>query len=189
MDGVLIVSAFEKRVAAISEMLTQNHCTDIAAVGLCSEAQRLFAERDFSLLIIDAPLPDEYGANFARGISIKEVCQVILLVSSHLYDEICHKVEDSGVFTVSKPFSREHFWSALKLASAAFNKMSRLHGENRKLLIAIEDIRIIDRAKCILISHLKMDEQEAHRYVEKQAMDRRISKRAVAEGILKTYEN
>ena len=51
----------------------------------------------------------------------------------------------------------------------------------------MEEIRIVNRAKWLLISELKMDEQGAHRYIEKQAMDRCISKRAVAEEIIKTY--
>ena len=48
----------------------------------------------------------------------------------------------------------------------------------------IEDIRVVDRAKCILISSMNMSEKEAHRYIEKRAMDMRISRRAVAEEIL-----
>jgi response regulator NasT len=51
----------------------------------------------------------------------------------------------------------------------------------------MEEIRTVNRAKWLLISVLKMDEPEAHRYIEKQAMDRCISKREVAEEIIKTY--
>lgn len=51
----------------------------------------------------------------------------------------------------------------------------------------MEEIRIVNRAKWLLISELKMDEQGAHRYIEKQVMDRCISKRIVAEEIIKTY--
>ena len=51
----------------------------------------------------------------------------------------------------------------------------------------MEEIRIVNRVKWLLISELKMDEQGAHRYIEKQAMDRCISKRIVAEEIIKTY--
>ena len=47
---------------------------------------------------------------------------------------------------------------------------------------------MIDRAKYVLMSSLRLSEQEAHRYIEKQAMDLRITKRAVAESLLKTYE-
>lgn len=51
----------------------------------------------------------------------------------------------------------------------------------------MEEIRIVNRAKWLLISEIKMDEQNAHRYIEKQAMDRCISKRKIAEEIIKTY--
>ena len=85
--------------------------------------------------------------------------------------------------------NRAIFWSALKIATATFNKISILKNENNKLLQKIEDIRMIDRAKCILIQYLNMTEAEAHRYIEKQAMDMRTTKRSIADGILKTYEN
>ena len=51
----------------------------------------------------------------------------------------------------------------------------------------MEEIRIVNRAKWLLIGELKLDEPEAHRYIEKQAMDRCVSKRVVAEEIIKTY--
>ena len=51
----------------------------------------------------------------------------------------------------------------------------------------MEEIRIVNRAKWLLISELKMDEQGAYRYIEKHAMDRCISKREIAEEIIETY--
>ena len=69
------------------------------------------------------------------------------------------------------------------------DQLKYLQAENAQLKQKIDDMRIIDRAKCLLISCLSMSEQEAHRYIEKQAMDMRETKRAIAEGILKTYEN
>jgi response regulator NasT len=84
--------------------------------------------------------------------------------------------------------NRQILWSALKLAAAAYNKMVKLKQENGKLLQLIDDIRFIDRAKCILIQYLNMTEAEAHRHIEKQAMDMRITRKQVAKDILKTYE-
>ena len=75
------------------------------------------------------------------------------------------------------------------MAQASYRKTQIIQIENKKLLQKIEDIRIIDRAKCLLISYLNMSEPEAHKYIERQAMDMRITKRQVAEGIIKTYEN
>ena len=53
----------------------------------------------------------------------------------------------------------------------------------------MDEIRLVNRAKWILIEYLKMTEGEAHRFVEKQAMNMRITKRAAAENIIRTYEN
>ena len=117
------------------------------------------------------------------------ISQVILLVKSEYFDEISAHVEEDGVLTVAKPVNRSVFWSALKLAKSADARMRAVRNENNKLKQKIEDIRIIDRAKCILITYLNVSEKEAHRYIEKQAMDMRTTKRAVAEGILRTYEN
>ena len=52
----------------------------------------------------------------------------------------------------------------------------------------MEEIRIVNRAKWLLISELKMSEEDAHRYIEKQAMDRCITRRAMAESIIRTYK-
>ena len=52
----------------------------------------------------------------------------------------------------------------------------------------MEEIRLVNRAKWLLIEELKMTEQEAHRYIEKQAMDRCVTKRVVAVQILSTYK-
>jgi response regulator NasT len=81
------------------------------------------------------------------------------------------------------------FWHILKLAIDTQIILQEVQKENRELKKKIEDIRIIDRAKCILISRLNLSEEEVHRAIEKQAMDMRTSKRAIAEDILKTYED
>ena len=67
-------------------------------------------------------------------------------------------------------------------------RLKQLSDEKQLLLDKIADLKIIGRAKCVLIEYLKMTEKEAHRYIEKQAMDLRLSKRTAAENILKTYE-
>ena len=51
----------------------------------------------------------------------------------------------------------------------------------------MEEIRLVNRAKWLLISELKMAEPDAHRYIEKQAMDRCVQRRTIAEEIIKTY--
>jgi response regulator NasT len=98
------------------------------------------------------------------------------------------RLAEYGIITVSKPLGRAAFWSAKKMAESSRNRFNMMRRENVRLQQKIEDIRVIDRAKLILIANMKMSEPEAHKYIEKQAMNMRVSRRVVAEGILKTYE-
>lgn len=189
MENALVVSSSEKSFDFFTEMLRSISCEKIVTIKSCGEARRLILERNFDLCIINAPLQDESGQSLSQYIASKGISQVILVVKSEYYDEISDMVEDFGVITIAKPVNKHIFWSALKLAKAAQNKLKAMQEKNSELIQKIEDIRIVNRAKCILISHFKMSEEEAHKYIEKQAMDVRLTKRAVAEGILKTYEN
>lgn len=186
MNSVLIVSCVEKSTIFFKEILMQGMYNEINVVSSCGDARRLFIERDYDLCIINAPLSDEFGDDLAKVLS--ENCQVLLVVKAELYDEVSEAVENYGVFTLSKPISKALLWSALKLANAAYSRMMMIRNENRKLLQKIEDIRIVDRAKLILIQYLGMTEAQAHKYIERQAMDMRMTRKAVAEGVLKTYE-
>ena len=76
---------------------------------------------------------------------------------------------------------------ALSWLSSSREKLRKTEKKTLSIEEHMEEIRIVNRAKWLLISELKMDEQGAHRYIEKQTMDRCISKRIVAEEIIKTY--
>ena len=189
LDSVLIVSSSKKAKEFFIEVLSQNSYGEIVTVTNGGEARRLLVERDFDLCIINSPLIDEFGDEFAKDIVSSSIGQVIIVVRNDIYDEISEKVEEYGIITIAKPMNRTIFWSALKIANATYNKIYKLKKENNKLLQKIEDIRMIDRAKCILIQYLNMTESESHRYIEKQAMDMRTTRKTIAEGILRTYEN
>jgi response regulator NasT len=169
-------------------MLSYASLTTVNSVKTADEARRLITSVDYDLYIINTPLTDEFGENLSRGIIEKLSGEVILLVRADRFEEVSDKMSEFGVLAVSKPVGRSAFWSAVKMAQASHNRFNRMRRENVKLQQKIEDIRIIDRAKCVLISHMSMTEPEAHKYIEKQAMDMRITRREVAEGILKTYE-
>lgn len=188
VENVLIVARTEKGVAFFEELLSEDSFEQIVCVQSCGEARRLLTERDFELVIINAPLQDESGEALSRHIAATGATQVILVVKSEHYEEITAATEEDGVLVVARPINRSVFWTTLKLAKSMQSRLRRMQAESSKLKQKIEDIRIIDRAKCLLIDHLRISEQEAHRSIEKQAMDMRTTRRAVAEEILKTYE-
>jgi Response regulator with putative antiterminator output domain len=188
MENVLIISRSKNNILSFTETLHAAACSSVSSLHSCGDARRLLLEQDFDLVIIDAPLKDESGESLARHIAVKGLSQVLLIVKSEHFEEISSVTENDGVLVISKPLNTALFWSALKLAASAQVHTKRLQSENSKLTQKIEDIRIIDRAKCILISFLNITEKEAHKYIEKHAMDMRTTRRKIAEGILKTYE-
>jgi len=189
MENALIVSSSEKDTAFFTVMLNAASVHSVTSQQSCDNARRLILKQDFDLIIVDAPLRDESGESFSRHAASKGVSQVILLVKSEFFDSVSAVCEEDGILTISKPVDKTLFWSALLLAKSVQSRIRRIQAENAQLKQKIDDIRTINRAKCLLISYLKMNEQEAHRYIEKQAMDMRSSRRTVAEGILKRYDN
>jgi len=189
MENVLVVSRMHKSLAFLTETLNTAFC-DVTTVILSSgtEARRQFVERNFDLVIINAPIADESGESLARFISAKDGTQVILIVESEIFDEMSSVTENDGILVVARPFDKNLLWSAFKLAQSTQSRLKKIRSENSKLKQKIEDIKIIDRAKWILVSNLKFSEQEAHRFIEKQAMDLRCSRREIAQDILKTYD-
>ena len=112
---------------------------------------------------------------------------MLLMVRTELQAEIYDKVAEHGVFVIPKPTSKPTMTIALSWLSSAREKLRKTEKKTLSIEEKMEEIRIVNRAKWILIRELKLDEPEAHRYIEKQAMDRCISKRIVAEEIIKTY--
>ena len=65
--------------------------------------------------------------------------------------------------------------------------LRELEGENERLRAALDTAKLVGRAKCALVLHAGMSEETAHRYIEKRAMDRRVSNREIALEILDMY--
>jgi len=189
MGSALIISTSEKDTSLFSALLNEADISLIKCVQSCESANKLILKQNFDLVIIDPPLLDESGESFSRYIAGKGISQVILTVKEESMDYVFAEYEKDGILTISKPIDKIGFRAALSIVKTIQSRVRRAQEENAQLKQKIEDIRIIDRAKCLLISYMKMSEQESHRYIEKQAMDMRSSKRSVAEEILKRYEN
>lgn len=188
MENILVVSNSIGTLSIISEMLNSHSFSKIVTIQNAKEAQKEITENEYDLVIIDTPLPDEFGDNFATFASEQSTAEIILLVNNNLLGQVSSAAEKSGVLVLSKPVAPEYFYQSLKVLTANRNRLMQLKDENQKLQKKIAEIKLVDRAKCILIQYLNMTEEQAHKYIEKQAMDMRQSRLVTAENILKTYE-
>lgn len=188
MDSVLILSNTNTTLGIISDLLNSQPFSRIVTAQNCAEARRDLISDQFDLIIVDSPLPDEFGDDFSLYAAEQTDAGIILIVNNDKVYDISPDIEDSGVFVLPKPVTPEFFYQAVKLLIASRKRVQVLENENVKLQKKIDEIRLIDRAKCILIQYLQMTEPQAHKYIEKQAMNLRQSRLQTAESILKTYE-
>ncbi len=185
--SVLVVSSSETFNNATLELLPPSDYQPVCFTSNISEAKRYLAERNFDFVIINSPLPDDNGTRFAIDCCRSMTTAVLLLARTEIHAEIHNKVVSHGVFTLPKPISKATMIQALGWLESARERLRKLEKKTLSVEERMEEIRIVNRAKLLLVSELHMTEPEAHRYIEKQAMDTCVSKRDVAEGIIKTY--
>ena len=172
-DTVLIISSTKNSFESFESLLKAHDFVSIKKASSGSEARRMLIDNDFDLVIINSPLSDEFGHELALYLSDNFSAGIILIVKSDISDQVSSKVEDYGVYVLEKPLNKQMFYQSIKLINASQKKLMGLRKENSKLQVKIEEIKLVDRAKCTLIQYLKFTESQAHRYIEKQAMDMR----------------
>lgn len=188
MKNVLIVSNSEKSRGYIKDIF-KSFGAECACASCGGEARRLYNMKQFDFAVINAPLSDEAGDVLAADLSGGGFCCVVLLVKEDASDAVSVKVEDCGVVVLPKPVTHRMLYSAVKFMDVTARRFSGLQKENVRLQQKLEEMRLVSRAKCVLIQYFNMTEQQAHKYIEKQAMDMRSTKKSIALGILSTYEN
>ena len=186
-ERVLLAGGTEKSRELLQTLMAPGSwaCCKLCHSG--SETRRTLGDGEWSLVIINAPLGADSGLEIAAEAAAHTPAGVILLVKADMADAVAARVEASGVMVVPKPVARQLFEQAMRCALAARNRLAALHQENRRLEKKLEEMRLVGRAKCMLMQYQGLTEQQAHRQIEKQAMDSRQTRGAVALEILDTY--
>lgn len=186
--SVLIVTASDSFTKSVMPLLPMTEYWPVTTLHSVSEAQRCIVDKAYDIVLINAPLPDDFGMHLAIDICTNSGAGVLLLVKNALFNDIYAKVVGYGVITLSKPTNSRMIAQSLRILCATRERMRQMQEKQATVEEKIKEIRLVNRAKWLLIECLSMTESEAHYYIEKQAMDERISKREVAENIIKTYK-
>ena len=185
---VLVVSNGTQTYDYIASLLPSDEFEPPTLAASGGEAKRLLLSTDFDILVINTPLPDEFGLDFALDAAAGHM-GVLLLTKADLYEQVSFRAEDAGILTLPKPVQRQTLYISLKLLAAVSTRLAKMEQRARTLEEKMMDIRLVNRAKWLLISHLGMNETDAHYYIEKQAMDTRRSRREIAEDVIRTYDS
>ena len=186
--AVLLVSASEKFNSTLRGLLPAGEFWPLDCASGAAQARRKLLETSYDLVIINAPLPDDFGVRLALELCAETGAGVLLFVKAALYDEVCTKVTEYGVLTVSKPAPLQLVRQSLRVLCATRERLRRMEERQATVEEKIEEIRLVNRAKWLLIERRGMTEADAHRFIIKTAMDRCVKKRAVAEEIIRYHE-
>ncbi|MGL4605978.1 MAG: ANTAR domain-containing response regulator [Eubacteriaceae bacterium] len=159
---------------------------DTVASG--SEARRRIQEIQYDLVLIDAPLKDEQGIELALDLVEQEDFGILLLVKREVLEEVEEKVLNSNIFLLEKPIDKESFRQSFRFVLQMQKKFRKLQLENKKLQQKIEDNQMMFRGKLCLMERVNMNESDAHRYIQKKAMDMGLTPGQIGKRILKNYE-
>jgi len=164
------------------EMLTEAGYEVIAQAENGAIAVELAKQHKPDLAILDVKMPEMDGITAAEQIiSIAPV----LILTAFSQKEIVERARDAGVMAyVVKPFSINDLVPAIEIAISRHKQMKSLESEVADIYERLETRKIIDRAKGILMKAMNLSEPESFSWIQKTAMDRRISMKEVANAII-----
>ena len=187
-NSILIVSGSEKFDMVVRKTLTRRRFSSIEFRKNVAAARQCFMDRLFDVVVINCPLPDEFGHEFAIDISERSNASVLLAVPSEVFEDVMERVTDFGILVIPKSVTQERMDGALRLLLAVQKKIHRLERQIQTAAGKMEELRIVSRAKLLLMEKRHMTEDEAHRLIGKQAMDEGLTRRQAAEKILDELE-
>ena len=189
MNRAIIVSQPSDTASLIEQTVRSEGFGRTSSVSSGGEARRMIkSESESDLIIINAPLTDEFGQELAETAAEETSAGIILVCPGDVAEDVADRLSSAGISVIPRPVSRQLLARTIRLVSANRTRMLGLTKENPELMTRIDEMRLINRAKSTLMKYLKFTEPQAHRYIEKQAMNTRQTRREVAMRILATYE-
>ena len=173
MDAI-VYSTSPKATQALSALLSE--------AGFRALSPEDAGDAPCEAAVINAPLEGQDAQALAVRLARQTSMGVLILSQTP-----CPEAEAAGAFWISRPLSRVLFLQAVRHAACLSRRLNNLDDENSHLRTQLDEVRHIDRAKLLLMQYLGMSEAQAHRYIEKQAMDLRVSRAEVARSILINY--
>ncbi len=171
----------------LKEMLEEPGEDAYVVAGEASDgdaAVRLAAELRPDVVIMDVKMPVLDGISAAEQISARRLAPVVILTAFSQRDLVRRASNAGAMAYLVKPFTKAELVPAIEIAMSRFAEVSALHSEVTDLRDRLEARKLLDRAKGLLQVNTGMSEPEAFRWIQKTAMDRRITMRALAEEIL-----
>ena len=168
----------------LAEMLTEEGYVVAGEAADGEQAVELARRLHPDLVIMDIKMPKVDGITAATSIVEERIAPVVML-TAFSQRELIEQARDAGAMAyLVKPFARHELVPAIELAVSRFAEKRALEDEVATLSERLETRKVVDRAKGLLMTRQQMTEPEAFRWIQRTAMDRRTTMKAVAEAVV-----
>lgn len=187
--GLRVVVAEDEALIRLDlvEMLREEGYEVVGEAGDGEQAVRLVRELRPDLIMMDIKMPGTDGLEAARTIAGERLAPVVML-TAFSQRELVESARDAGAMAyLVKPFSKTDVVPAIELAASRYAEVAALEEEVAGLTDRLETRKAVERAKGLLMAKKKMSEPDAFRWIQRTAMDRRTTMRAVADAVVETF--
>lgn len=168
----------------LAEMLGEEGYDVVGQAADGARAVELAEQLRPDLVMMDVKMPVLDGISAAEQIARERIAPVVML-TAFSQRELVERARDAGAMAyLVKPFTRSDLVPAIEMAVSRFAELTQLESEVGDLQARLEARKVVDRAKGILQTQLGLSEPESFRWIQKTAMDLRLSMHQVAEGVV-----
>ncbi len=186
--SLLLITASQQTAARFAAILPPDRFAPELSVCSPLEAPYVLRETIYDVVVIDVSIPGKDGSDLAKSAVQSGVSGVLLLTSQDTFESASALAAQWGFMTLQSPVDPDLLKQSLNMLATVSRRMHELESRAADLQGKIDEMRVVNRAKLLLIQQFKMTEKQAHRFIEKNAMDRCVTRKAVAEKIIRTYD-
>ncbi|WP_066638280.1 ANTAR domain-containing response regulator [Desulfolucanica intricata] len=183
-NRIVIADADQAFLKSLKASLTNDGYLVIGEACDAQSALEVIFRTEPDLIIMDANIPGCEGLQFVRIIEEHRVAPVLLL-TAYSHRELVEEAKHSWIFGyLLKPVNQDNLFPAIEIAIANFKKIIKLERENKELKKLLEERKLVDKAKGLLMEKKGISEREAHKYLQKVSMDKSIPISKVAKKVI-----
>ena len=184
IGAILVIAAKPRIQSSLRSALTAKYGRVLTAETV-QEARRAVEREKIALMVIFSPLKDEEEIPRLFDMAERRGIAAGYIVGREIYGETAYRLEGRNVFVVAYPLQMDQVLQIVSFLYQVQKRFWLVLSEQERLQRQVQDVQIVCRVKCLLVEEREMTEEEAHHFIEQEAMNTGLSKREAALKILK----
>lgn len=184
IGAILVIAAKPRIQSSVRSALTQRYGRVLTAETV-QEARRAAERERIALMLIFTPLKDGEEIPRLFDMAARRGVPAAYIVSREIYGETVYRLTGQNIFVLSYPLQMDQVQQIVSFLHQTQLRLAMIFSEQERLQRQLQDTQIICRVKCLLVEKRGMTEEEAHHFIEQEAMNTGLSKREAAMKVMK----